>query len=870
MIQTVLELELAGQGNGWTVVPDLSGDQRVSYGIFGSGILDRMASTGRGEFRLKNDPSNSGGLRSYYSPGHANARAGFLEGIRARLSWVANGEQFYKFVGTIDEITPEPGIYGRLETAVMALDYMDDLAKANVTGVEVQVNQQSSDIFSLLIATMVKQPVAIQVGEGVDIYPLSLDNVRDESSKLYAVIVDLITSELGYCYIKGDTLTGGVLVFEPRSTRAAIGTNVDTFQDYEIIEIQYTRRRRDVLNKIVVTNHPKRVDADATTKVIYALRSVTEIGPFETVQLLGPYRDPDNPGQRIGATDVTAPVSGTDYKFNAQADGLGADLTANFTVVANATGNGVRWTITNNAGVTAYFGGPTAGTILQLRGKGVYDFDTVILEAQDAESQDLYGVNTGLVDMRYQSDPAVGMEAAAYLLNLYKDPLAQVRRVTFKVPNSDEVFAARLLRREISDRIGLQETVTGLATTRGYFINGIEIESDRSENLLVSWTLAPADHTNYWLLEIVGASELDQTTRLGFGLILGHTDVAHADTHGDVVHADVVHQDSHSDAAFIDVAHGDVAHTDTHTDTAFVDVAHGDGVAHGDVAHGDVAHVDTAYADTAHVDVVHSDVAFVDVAHGDVAFIDVHSDTAHTDTAHADSHSDVVHVDSHFDTAHTDTHLDDPFEDTAHQDSHGDVVHGDVAHVDTPHTDELHQDGYTDLSHNDYWDIAHGDSHTDVAHTDSHDDIAFVDEAHEDAHSDVTHVDTHLDTAHADAHTDVAHGDVAHGDAHSDTVHTDTAHADTVHADVVHQDTAHVDTAHADVTHSDVAHDDDVAHTDIAHGDVVHADVAHVDTAHTDTAHGDVAHADVAHADVNHSDVAFVDTHSDTAHGDIN
>jgi len=263
-------------------------------------------------------------------------------------------------------------------------------------------------------------------------------------------------------------------------------------------------------------------------------------------------------------------------------------------------------------------------TLARILGKGIYDYSPTILQAENTESQIQAGQNPLSFDAPYQSSIATAYEFAVYLVGLYGTSTSQVNKVRFRVPHHDAIFGARLLRRRISDRIAIGEALTGLSTARHFFINAITVRSDDRNNLEVEWLLAPADTTAYWLLGVVGRSELDNTTRLGFGLVLGHTDIAHGDTHDDV-------------------AHGDTAHTDTHTDNAHQDVAHGDGATHGDTVHSDTAHQDTAHQDATHND-----------AHGDVS---------HQDTAHADSHSDV----SHQDGAHQDT-------------SHSDVSHNDVAH----------------------------------------------------------------------------------------------------------------------------------------------------------------------------------------------
>lgn len=694
--QVNLHLEFSGPGNGWTdVTRDLMGGQDGQYGMPGSGVLDRIARTGELNFGLNNSSSNSAGLMGYYSPNHVNRRAGFQPGIRCRLIvGYGGGLTRTLHLGSLDAVVPPVGLYDSdLTTTCVSVDYIDELARSPVTGVAVQVDQRSDQIFSTLIATMVRQPEAIDVDMGLDTYQLALDNVQDESSMMLSVLHDLAMSELGLIYDEG-----GTLFFENRAHRALSTSNVDTFLDTSLVALEPNRARGHSINKVQVANHPRAVDAAATTN-LYILQSVMQVaGGSGDVTLLAPYRDPDNPGERVGGKDMVPPVTGTDYKANSQADGLGTDLSAFVSITPNFGGNGARLTIANTGGVPFFIGGEQANTYLRCRGRMITDFGETILEAEDLPTQVQFGRNSVKVDQPYQSDLRVGAEVAHYVLNLYKDPLTQVPKAGFYCPNTDDVFATRLLARRISDRVGIQESVSGLSATTGYYLNAVEYTFDESGHLFIAWTLAPSDQNKYWLLEIAGASELGATTRLGFGLIVGHTDILHGDAHGDVAHGDSAHSD---------VTHVDVGHQDAnvgHTDTAHDDVGHTDN--HTDVTHDDVAHVDS-----------HSDVGHSDIAHGDLAHADFHDDLDGPDF-HDDFHDDVPHVDSHGDVAHGDTHNDTAHSDVSHADVHDDVAHTDIGHGDVPagHQDTGHGDtAHTDVSHND---AVHSDSHSDSAHGD--------------------------------------------------------------------------------------------------------------------------------------------------------
>jgi hypothetical protein len=381
-------------------------------------------------------------------------------------------------------------------------------------------------------------------------------------------------------------------------------------------------------------------DLLAVVVQLFALQAPLQIPPGTPTTILAPFHEPLTKISRVGGLNMLQPVAVTDFKANTAQNGTGTDVTASFTVSASYAGNAARLTITNNSAQTAWV------TALQLRGQGVYDFEPAVLEKVDAATVALIGQNAVQIDMPYQHNPDVGVEASSYLVNLYKNPLTQLQKVSLFAPNTNPSNIQRLVRREISDRVAVTEIVTGIPTSINYFINGIKLSIDERNDVSATFILAPADNTKYWLLEIPGQSELESTTILGYGLVVGHGDVQHVD-----LHQDSAHQDSH---------------TDSHTDTP-----------HGDVGHSDSAHTDVSHSDS-HTDVAHSDVG--------------HSDSAHSDVGHQDTHQDVPHSDTHSDQAHAD----DAHQDNAHSDiGHQDVAHQDVGHQDTPHVDD-HTD-FTDF-----------------------------------------------------------------------------------------------------------------------------------------------------------------------------
>lgn len=517
-----VQMELAGFGAGWT---DVTGDlarevEELDYGIKGIGPTDRLADTGTFKFALDNSASNSGGVVGYYSPGHPSVRTGFKMSIRVRVILNAWGRTFYRHVGRLEEIDPAAGIYGSRITTCTSVDWMDEAARAKVSGLAVQFDQTSGDLFTMLANAVSTPPEAVLIRTaGSDTYPIALDTAEDEKVQVVTELKKILDSELGYGAIIGDETQGGTLMFEGRRGRGLSFENADTFTETDIISLSAGQHRADVINAFQLVTHPREVDASPTS-ILYDLKSAVPIGPGATVRILGPYRDPDQQAPRIGGTNMQAPsvVSPlADYAFWSNDDGTGTDLTAFLTVTANYGGSGVRYTLTNSATQSGYV------TKLQARGQAVRGYQTVVAEAQDATSITDAGMNLVTLDMPYQSTVDVALEAAPYLVGVYKDPGPRPS-ITFDVPENDGAMLKRLLVLDIGSRIGVSESVTGLTDDGpgtviiGYFINAVRIQISPTGRYQVTFTLAPADRNNYWLLGVAGRGELDATTLLAMSL----------------------------------------------------------------------------------------------------------------------------------------------------------------------------------------------------------------------------------------------------------------------------------------------------------------------------------------------------------------
>lgn len=508
----------ADLGAGFVELPDVLRGYAITSnrGIPGTSARDRLASTGGLNFTLDNSEENSAGLLGRYSINHTNTLAGWHPGIaiQAYVKYLGIEEPF--FTGKLVDVVPMSGKYRNRTVQAVCVDWMEEMATAKARGIPVQLNKRSDEVFTTLINAVAKQPVAKQIGIGGDTYPYSLDNALDEEVSVMSESQRLLDSEQGYGFVKRD----GTLVFQGRHRRTNLFTVSETLTDADLYNVDPSRGVDEIYNKALVQAHPRRVDAAATT-VLFVLASKPRIERNVTQKFNVLYRDPLARATRAGGMEMVQPVSATDYTFNTKEDGTGTDITAQLTVSAVYGGNSGEVTVVNNGPGDGYL------TKLQCRGKGIYDYETTIAVASSTGSKNKYGERTFSLDMPYQHDPLVAQDAAAFIVAQSKYLLTQVKAVTFIANREDRLMKAAL-RIDIGERVRVQETVIGTAQVQvvdepqpvnatEFFVNAVNLNITGDGIIFCTWILVPADPFNYWILDRTGFTELDYTTRLGYG-----------------------------------------------------------------------------------------------------------------------------------------------------------------------------------------------------------------------------------------------------------------------------------------------------------------------------------------------------------------
>ena len=434
---------------------------KASYGIKGSGPMDRIAGTGTLKFTMDNSVLNSGGVLGYYTPGHANARTGWEIGKTIRLKASFGGTDYYKFRGTLISCSPSAGTHGRRIVDCTAVDWMDDAARSRIKNLDIATDRRSDQLVTTLVTDSVtKQPAATSFATGQSTFDYAFDNLSDAKTPVLRALADVVISELGFLYVKGDTTQGGTLRFEDRHTRPKAGAAAGDF-DETMNSLEVSRSRGDLINRAYIIVHPRTVDG-----------SVTALYELTTTKT--------NPSVPPGGESIT--------------------LIAPFT----------------EASINAY---RVAGQSLVT---GVRDTTQTILTASDSISERDFGEVDTRIDMKYESNAGeYGNEIAKWILNIYKDPRNVIKKMSI-IGNSSDALMTQCLAREPGDKITLTEAMTGIASTGGsgaelaFFINGVDFEILKGNICKATWTLAPAEQQSAWILQTLGASECGISTNLGF------------------------------------------------------------------------------------------------------------------------------------------------------------------------------------------------------------------------------------------------------------------------------------------------------------------------------------------------------------------
>ena len=499
-----------------------------SYGIISTKLTDRVASTGT----LKLDLNNIG---ETFSPGRATAIAGFKVGIPLRLTVTFGGESVVKFYGHITNIKLDTGSWGERLAKITVSDWFEYAFNYPITLTNVLYNQKIGASANALIQTMPIQPLMTTISEGVDVFPTVFDTGKG-NTRATSEFNKLALSEWGYIYLRKNenlvvegrhdrnfltpvtsipisTFKAGLLKQED-NTYLLLETG-DNFLLNETQQLVFNDNMTNLevtygvnlKNYVSVTSYPRRIDTSA--QILYSVGEPISLSAGETkANIKVTYRDPTQTATKVAGMNMITPVANTDYKMYQASTGTGFDLTSYLTVTVTFGANDALITLVNSGSSLGYV------TMLNLRGLGIYTYESLEFVEQDTGSINQYGYSDLSIDQKYQDDINVSKGIASLVLSENKAPVTNVNGIDFLANYSDELFQA-FLYGDVGDLISVtDDSISGSAL---YYINGVKYTINQGGIINYTYILGSSRETDnpVWVLGVTGYSELDTKTILG-------------------------------------------------------------------------------------------------------------------------------------------------------------------------------------------------------------------------------------------------------------------------------------------------------------------------------------------------------------------
>lgn len=515
-------VEARFDGVNWVEFTDVVIDPVVyRFGIFGNSILDRAGEPGDLRITVRNGAKNSAGLEGYYSPGHANCRAGFGIGLALRVRLTLDGDT--KYVGPYyihkGGIVPETGQLSTKLVRVTAKSWLQYAANHRLLSPGFTENIDYADAAAQILADdQLVQPASVLYYDGESTFRTFGDMVRRETTA-FAELSKLVLSELGAFYERSDGL-----VIEGRMTRNDVQSTPTLLPALYSESAQLTDEDEDILtdedgtilvvdeglsltfdnsqidsgcehgknyyNRVELVAYPRIIDAAATT-VLWQLNSRIELAAGEEAYIRGVYRDPTGLYKNVAGIDMVTPVSGTHYTMNTLRDGTGSNITVDLTATAVFSTSDVNYHVKNNGAVTGW-------VMLNAVGRGVYTPDPVSYVSQDDDLVEVDDLVILQVDMKYQDDPMVAATFAPIWLNLLKTPKIEESYVYFN-GNRNSAMMRAFMYLEPGHRIGRAERVTGISND--YFVQGKEVAIEQGGNIHVKLHIRSSQYETFKFLK---------------------------------------------------------------------------------------------------------------------------------------------------------------------------------------------------------------------------------------------------------------------------------------------------------------------------------------------------------------------------------
>lgn len=392
------------------------------------------------------------------------------------------------FYGFIEEIIPHPHL-SEQDCIITAVDGIDFLSRHDMS-TALYKDALTGTIHGYILDDAGWSATMRTIDVGLDTVPYWYGS--DVKARFAQEEID--DTAQGFSFVDGK----GYFNFQDRYKRsdATHQTSQATF-DNTMAYITESLNPRNVYNTIKATITPFELQSEAE---LWRLEEVPSIDIGDTQVWWG------NSEYFVDAW--VTPVSTTDYTANSLANGTGTDMTSDIAITTTKFAKTIKLSIKNNGSVPAYI------TLLKARGTWYDDKTKVTRKAEDTTSQTAYQKRTLELGGKYLDDTTQAEGLVRVALGKYKDPR---KEIGMTVMNQDAATLAQILNLEISDRITVVNTSTGL--NADYFID--YMQHNISEGGLmhtVTYRLADCVNEDFWCLDFssLASTSVSGQTKLGY------------------------------------------------------------------------------------------------------------------------------------------------------------------------------------------------------------------------------------------------------------------------------------------------------------------------------------------------------------------
>ncbi len=479
-----------------------------------------------------------------------NALSGFNYNVPLRVSVVYNEITKKIFQGKVTKIVLDDIIEEFNFCYITVSDFFYDTVNTPLDSPDIQTDSNTWDAM-LFLGLFSGNPAPIVIAleyDGLTRFPSIFDTTGSKTTS-YNEFNRLISSEFGYIYLnrKYDyspliypIYHGDNLIIEDKShrdtttlTEIPLDNSTSGFllksdgfhllqQNGDKILLSQTSSQdfdnnmfdaeveigSSLINNIRLKFSPRKVDT--SNVVLYSLGSPQLVLAGQTLSnLRGDYVDLTGGGAKVNGKNMVTPVATTDYLMFANSDGTGTNLTANLAVTATYTPTGVTYSLHNTGGTDGYV------TLLQARGLGIYTYASIEYVDEDTTSEVEFGTKQVNMDAPYLG--TIDSDTTDFINRLKvlkKNPLVDLKNLQLKANNTNGLMLS-FLYYDIGDLIHVSESSLGVDSK--YWIMGKEftITPDKEITFKLIVTQALIITGDYWLVGVVGQSEVGETTIVG-------------------------------------------------------------------------------------------------------------------------------------------------------------------------------------------------------------------------------------------------------------------------------------------------------------------------------------------------------------------